>query len=122
MSRKVLKKSFLSEEAEEREIRGKGPPGFVPWSNPNELQATDRITRTTQGPGTSGSRRVVRVSSARHQDTSLGAESLSRPGRRHPVFIEETRPGAVVVPGIDSDGLTVEEAYDEQATNRLSKS
>jgi hypothetical protein len=38
------------------------------------------------------------------------------------VFIEETRPGAVAVPGFDreerhdNDGLTIEEGYDEQAT------
>jgi hypothetical protein len=102
--------------AEEKEIRRKDPPGFVRWSNPNELQATDRITHTAQGPGTSGSRRAVHATSARHPDTSLGAETLSRPGRRHPLFIEESRPAAVVVPGIESHGLTVEEAYDEQAT------
>jgi hypothetical protein len=115
MSRKVLKKSIPDEKetAEENEIRRKDPPGFVQWSNPNELQATER--NATQGPGTSGSRRVVSACSARHPDTSVGAEALSKL-RRPPVFIEETRPGAVVVPGIDSDGLTVEEAYYEQAT------
>jgi hypothetical protein len=55
--------------AEEKEIRRKDPPGFVRWSNPNELQATDRITHTAQGPGTSGSRRAVHATSARHPDT-----------------------------------------------------
>jgi hypothetical protein len=113
MSGKAPKKS------EENEIRRKDPPEFVPWSNPNELQATDRITRTTQGPGTSGSRHVARASSARYPDTSLGAEALSRPGRHHPVCIEEKRPGAVVAPGIDSeegngnDELAIEEGYND---------
>jgi hypothetical protein len=104
MSRKVLKKSFLNEnEAEENKIRRKD----VPWSNPNERQ---------QGPGKSGTQRVVGVSPTRHQDTSPGSEALSGPERRHPVCVKETLPGAVVVPGIDSAGLTVEEAYDEQTT------
>jgi hypothetical protein len=121
MSKKVLKKSSLDEkegEEDENEIRRND----VLWSNPNELQATDRITRTRQGPGTSGSRRVVHVSSARHPDTSLGAEALSKP-RRPPVIIEQRRPGAVSVPGpgIDSeernedDGLTIWGGNDEEA-------
>jgi hypothetical protein len=122
MSRKVLGKTFSFEkEAEEKEKRRKDPPRNVPWSKPNtnEMQATG--WNTTQCPGTSDSRRMV--SSARFQDTSPGAEPLSRPGRHHPVFIEEECPGAVVVPGFDDeeeayydDGLTVEEEYKEQVT------
>jgi hypothetical protein len=54
---------------------------------------------------TSGNWRMV--SSAKHQDTGPG-------GRHHPVFIDERRPGAVVMPGIDSDGLTIEEGCHEQ--------
>jgi hypothetical protein len=62
------------------------------------------------------------VSFAGRQDASPGAEALSSPGRHHPVLIEETRPGAVVVPGFDSqeghdnDELTIEEGYEGQET------
>jgi hypothetical protein len=115
MSRKTPKKSLFDEE----EIRKrKDPPGCVPLSHPNELHATNR--KIQPGPGTSERRRVV--SSTRNQDTSPGAEALSRPRRLHPVSIEERRPGVVVVPGFDDegeypdDGLTIEEGYDEQVT------
>jgi tetratricopeptide (TPR) repeat protein len=115
MSTNTPKKSFLDEKgtAEENEIPKKDPPGFVPWSNPIELQATDRITRTTQDPGTSGR------SSAGRLDTNPGAEA-NTPRRRLP----ETPPGAVAVPGPgfddeqgqDDDGFTIWDVNDEQAT------
>jgi hypothetical protein len=101
--------------AEENEIPRKDPPGFVPWSNPNELQATDRITRTTQDPGTSGRSSTGRL------DTNPGAEA-NTPRRRLPELIEQTRSGAVAVPGFDGeqghddDGLTIWDGNDEQAT------
>jgi hypothetical protein len=112
MSRNVVEKSFLDDEetAEDNEIRRKD----VRWSNPNGLQ---------QGPDKSGSLRVGRFSSARHQDTSPGAEAVSEPGRRHPVLNKETRPGAVVVPGpfpdneaVVEDGFTIWNGNEEQAT------
>jgi hypothetical protein len=131
MSRKVLNERFYEKEAEVEELRREDPPRHAPWSNPNnEMQATN--TNTTQGlvaeegigiehPRTSGNRRVV--SSARYQDTSPGAEALGWEEHRHPVFIEERRPGAVVGTGIDNedeyykeDGLTIEEGYVEQTT------
>jgi hypothetical protein len=97
----------------EEEKNMKGPS---PKVTPNEPQATDRITRTTQGPGVSGR------SSAGHPDTSLGAEALSRRGRHPPAFIEQTPPGAVAVSGFDSkqehndDGFTIWDGNDEEAT------
>lgn len=115
MSRKVPETSFPYEkEAEENDTQRTDPPGFFPWSNPNELEATDR--NITQGTGTSGTGRMV--SSTNQQDTSPGAEVLCQPGPalRPPVFIKEERPGGVLVPGIDSNGLMIEEGYDEQVT------
>jgi hypothetical protein len=80
MGRIAPKKSFLNdEEAEQNDL-----PGFVPWSNPNELQATDRITRTTQDSGTSAR------SSAGRPDTNPGAET-STPRRLLPELIEQNK-------------------------------
>jgi tetratricopeptide (TPR) repeat protein len=82
---------------------------------PNEVEATDRITRTTQDPGTSAR------SSAGRLETNPGAEA-NTPRRRLPEFIEQTRPGAVAVPGFDGeqgqddDGFTIWDGNDEQTT------
>jgi hypothetical protein len=129
MSRKVPKKRFYEKEAEGKKIQRKDPPRHVPWSNPNELRATDR--NIAQGlvaeegigieyPRTSVSRRVV--SSARYQDTSLGADALVSQDRHHQVFIEERRPGAVREGGLgneqgqEEDERTIEIGDGEQAT------
>jgi hypothetical protein len=98
--KKAPKYSFLDEEetAEEND-----PPGFVPWSNPSELQATGRITRTTQDPGTSG------ISSAGRPDAKAGAE-VTTPRRRLPELIKQTPPGAVAKPG---PGFDSEQGHDD---------
>jgi hypothetical protein len=140
MSRKEVNKSLFYDQgyadADEvkvkKKIRGEVPPDHVPWSNPNGLGAKDKKTRTTKGlvsddgvgtthSGTSGGGGRHRVTSARDQDTRPGLKALGKQGYHRPVSIEETGPGAVVVPGMDNEegynnsGFTIEEEYDEQA-------
>jgi hypothetical protein len=120
MSRKVLKKSLFEDEDADadddlhcppqqdddeddgdyeeeggKKIRGVDPPGHVPWTSPNELQASCEAKNTAQC--TSGSQHMV--SPVRGPDVSTGAAMVESQGR--PSIIEERRPGAVKIPGRD---------------------
>jgi hypothetical protein len=99
----AMEEGVLSEE--EEQIKG-ATDGYVPVSNPNELQVSNKVRNTAHG--TSGSRHVV--SSLRGPDVSPGSEALDSPVHhpnvntvRRRVPIDCIFPGAVREGGLDNE-------------------